>query len=353
VQVMELPGQSEAQVDLSEVAGVSVSQEAAPAAIPASGCSPGPSQRQRVKVTLHVYYQKQMAFDEHGKRRQRTMGSGFTWEAKKLMQDLLCIYHVGVVVRGREYAFGNYRGLNAIIVGSESSGICSHDPQKAGPHNVFKQEVASGSTFLSPDQILEIAEDLANSSFSRRSYDRIHHNCTDFAREFCSRLGAEEPPEWCSRAATTARMIVSKEEEPQCEPVPAAAAAAAVTPNAERGGGSPDFGFPAKTASSTSQHAARAASVDAPRRLTSRALIPVPVEVVRTRPQHILGLPHGSSVQMSVVSPSPAQPIQPLLAPPPTSQPLQPSVDKQSRPAGGDAESCSPKTPLKHQHTTL
>jgi len=357
VQVAELAGPIEAPAAPAEVNGILVSEESATAAIPASGSSYGPSQssQQPAQVTLHVYYQKQMTFDENGKRRQRTMGSGFTWEAKKLMQDLLCIYHVGVVVHGREYAFGNYRGSNSILMGSENSGICSHDPQKAGPHNVFKQEVALGSTHLSVDQVLENAEDLANSSYPRRSYDRIHHNCTDFAREFCKRLGAEEPPEWCARAANTARMIVSKEEELQCEPVraDATAAAAATLPDGELGSGCSAAAVLAQTTSPTSKQPARAASVDVPRRLTSRALVPVPVEVVRTRPQLSHGSLQGSSVQMGVMPPTLAIPLQPILAPSLVSQPLLPSGDRQSRPAGGEVESCSPKTPLRtHHHTT-
>jgi len=160
-------------------------------------------------ISLNVYWQRPIAFDENGRAQRRPGGvvPELFWH-QKLVRDILGIYHVGVVVHGVEYTFGNYHAPHSHQLGGAAGGVVAHTPAQAGPHNVVKQSVPMGITRMAEGQVAEIAMDLSLTDFVRQSYNRVENNCVDFAREFCCRLGVEvEFPTWCHRASTTAKLI--------------------------------------------------------------------------------------------------------------------------------------------------
>lgn len=160
----------------------------------------------RAPVFLNVYWQRRVEFDEQGRVSRQLGGDDLTW-GKKWLKDVLGIFHVGVEVHGDEYTFGNYHGAGSRQIGSASSGVFRHDPQRPGPHCVFKQAVAMRNTSKARQQVEALCEEFGNSSFSKASYNRIHHNCVDFSRTLTAELGCEDIPAWCHRAAATAKML--------------------------------------------------------------------------------------------------------------------------------------------------
>lgn len=187
-----------------------LAEEPTPAAIPASGAGSGWASRQKAEVHCNVYYLRPVTFNEHNRVSTMLSENDYKWQLHKLKEDSIGRYHVGVVVRDREYVFGNYRAPNSVLHGGEESGICAHDPQKAGPQYVFKQAESLGHTALTVEQIDRIADDLGNDAFKRNTYVKLDHNCVDFAKVFCQRLSVQEPPPWCSWAADTARAAKAK-----------------------------------------------------------------------------------------------------------------------------------------------
>jgi len=186
--------------------GLSVCAEPAPAAVPLSTSAvPMHAARQPAEVTLDVYYQRAVAF-ENGRVRTGMRGPALSM-AEKAWKDMIGVYHVGVAVRGVEYAFGMSRGYNSRRLGSLENGVFVHEVQRAGPGNVFKQAVGLGTTQLSAEQVEDVARNLGESLFVRTSYNRIHHNCVDFAKHLCKALGAQEPPSWSYRGANIAKTL--------------------------------------------------------------------------------------------------------------------------------------------------
>jgi hypothetical protein len=123
------------------------------------------------------------------------------------MKDVLGIYHVGLEVHGAEYTFGNYHAKNSRPLGGVLSGVCAHEPQRAGPRYVLKDSIYLGTTAWTSAQVQEAAEQLGSRTFTSTSYDKINHNCVDFVRSLGALLGATELPLWCYRASSMARLL--------------------------------------------------------------------------------------------------------------------------------------------------
>merc|ERR1719188_1636600 len=64
-----------------------------------------------------------------------------------------------------------------------------------------------GSTSKARQQVEALCEEFGNSSWSKASYNRIHHNCVDFSRTLTAELGCEDIPKWCYRGAATAKLL--------------------------------------------------------------------------------------------------------------------------------------------------
>eukprot|EP00747_Dinoflagellata_sp_TGD_P116099 gnl/TRDRNA2_/TRDRNA2_172288_c0_seq4.p1 gnl/TRDRNA2_/TRDRNA2_172288_c0~~gnl/TRDRNA2_/TRDRNA2_172288_c0_seq4.p1 ORF type:complete len:731 (+),score=62.05 gnl/TRDRNA2_/TRDRNA2_172288_c0_seq4:319-2193(+) len=159
-----------------------------------------------VPVNLNVYWQRPVTFDEHGRVVRQLGGGELTW-GNKFLKDVLGVYHVGIEVHGVEYCFGNYHAPQAKQIGGPDSGVFLHEPQKPGPHCVFKQAVSLGMTPHSPGKVQDICAKFGDGQFKRSSYKRIAHNCTDFARLLASSLGVGDLPLWCYRGAATAKAL--------------------------------------------------------------------------------------------------------------------------------------------------
>lgn len=157
-------------------------------------------------VFLNVYWQRGLAYNEQGRALRRLGGEGLSWTGK-LLKDTLGVYHVGVEAHGVEYAFGNSRAPGSRQLGGEASGVFAHPPRRPGPRYVFKQAVGLGNTELSAWEVEEHGADLGSCYFPQDSYERVGHNCADFARWLSARLGTDELPMWCYRAAAFARLL--------------------------------------------------------------------------------------------------------------------------------------------------
>lgn len=160
-------------------------------------------------VSLSIYWQRPVAFDEHGrvKRRHGHPSTKLTWD-QKLLRDILGVYHLGVVVHGVEYAFGNSHAPYCRRLGGEAGGVVAHRPCQAGPQNVFKDACRMGTTSMTAEHVDEIVEQLSAVKFAAAHYNRLSHNCVDFAEELCSWLGVvSEIPSWCHRGLTMARLM--------------------------------------------------------------------------------------------------------------------------------------------------
>jgi len=156
-------------------------------------------------VSVNVYWQRSVAFDEQG-RVVRRLGDELSW-GKKLVKDIIGVYHIGVEVHSDEYTFGTYHAPSMKQIGDEGSGVCRHDPQRPGPQFVFKLGHPIGFTAKTREQVKEICEELGKGSWGKSSYNRIHHNCVDFARALCEKLGAGDIPLWCYRGAAAAKLL--------------------------------------------------------------------------------------------------------------------------------------------------
>merc|ERR1719440_935468 len=65
-----------------------------------------------------------------------------------------------------------------------------------------------GPTSLTADQVEEIARQLGSSEYRRSSYNRLQHNCVDFAQDLCARMQVSgEFPAWCHRGSSTVRQL--------------------------------------------------------------------------------------------------------------------------------------------------
>jgi len=185
--------------------GLSICAEPAPSVVPSSNAAPMHAARQPAEVTLSVYYQRAVAF-ENGRVRTGMGGPNLSI-GDKLWKTIVGIYHVGVAVRGVEYTFAMSRGYNSRRLGSPENGVFAHDAARAGPGNVLRESVSLGTTQLSAEQVEEQARDLGEGPFLRKSYNKIHHNCVDFAKVFCNAIGAQEPPSWSYRGANIAKTL--------------------------------------------------------------------------------------------------------------------------------------------------
>jgi hypothetical protein len=159
-----------------------------------------------VSVILNVYYQRSVNFDEHGRAIRRAGGDELGWR-QKLMKDVLGVYHVGLQVHGTEYGFGNYRAPGSRQLGGPHSGVFSHEPQRPGPHCVFKQSETLGITSASAAQIEDICAAMGSSDWHKHSYNKFNHNCVDFVKVLSMKLGAGEVPAWCYRGQAMGKAL--------------------------------------------------------------------------------------------------------------------------------------------------
>lgn len=113
------------------------------------------------------------------------------------------IFHVGVVIFGIEWSFGES------LEGKNRTGLFFCPPGFAG--HVFKT-LEIGQTTLSPAQVDTILHRLEN-EWRSSDYHILHRNCNHFAQRFCDLLSTITPlrvPSWCNRAARVSDKIVPR-----------------------------------------------------------------------------------------------------------------------------------------------
>lgn len=104
------------------------------------------------------------------------------------------LLHSGVVINGREYAYGGHdkRGV---------TGVYWTKPKTLPPGGTFKSEILHGFTLSPPSEIDAIIHEVSN-EFQGTSYNLLTKNCNHFTAYLCQRLTGRSGPSWLNRAAS-------------------------------------------------------------------------------------------------------------------------------------------------------
>ncbi|CRK18842.1 hypothetical protein BN1708_003186 [Verticillium longisporum] len=104
------------------------------------------------------------------------------------------LLHSGVVINGREYAYGGHdrRGM---------TGVYWTSPKTEPPGGTFKCEILHGFTFMTEEEIEKILDDVSK-EFQGTSYNLLTRNCNHFTSELCLKLTGQSGPGWLNRAAS-------------------------------------------------------------------------------------------------------------------------------------------------------
>lgn len=104
------------------------------------------------------------------------------------------LLHSGVVINGREYAYGGHekRGM---------TGVYWTQPKSEPPGGTFKCEILHGFTLRPHDEIEAILKE-ASEAFLGTSYNLLNKNCNHFTQYLCEKLTGRSGPSWLNRAAS-------------------------------------------------------------------------------------------------------------------------------------------------------
>ena len=104
------------------------------------------------------------------------------------------LLHSGVVVNGREYAYGGHDrpGL---------TGVYWTKPKTEPPGGTFKCEILHGFTLASEEEI-DTALREASDEFLGTTYNLLTRNCNHFTSHICQKLTGTPAPGWLNRAAS-------------------------------------------------------------------------------------------------------------------------------------------------------
>ncbi|KAF2761547.1 DUF862-domain-containing protein [Pseudovirgaria hyperparasitica] len=104
------------------------------------------------------------------------------------------LLHSGVVINGREYAYGGHdkQGL---------TGVYWTRPKSEPPGGTFRCELLQGFSFLA-DNELDIIIQEASQKFQGTSYNLLTNNCNHFTSYLCQALTSRPAPSWLNRAAS-------------------------------------------------------------------------------------------------------------------------------------------------------
>lgn len=124
------------------------------------------------------------------------------------------LLHSGVVINGKEYAYGGhpYRG---------KTGVYWTVPKTEPPGGTFKSEILHGFTVRPQDEIEVILKE-ASEAFPGTSYNLLSNNCNHFTQYLCEKLTGRSGPTWLNRAASIGvalPCVVPRDwvEPPDCE----------------------------------------------------------------------------------------------------------------------------------------
>jgi len=104
------------------------------------------------------------------------------------------LLHSGVVINGKEYAYGGHdkRGM---------TGVYWTKPRTEPPGGTFKAELLQGFTLAPQDEIDTIIKE-ASEAFQGTSYNLLSKNCNHFTSYLCQKLTGRPGPGWLNRAAS-------------------------------------------------------------------------------------------------------------------------------------------------------
>ena len=104
------------------------------------------------------------------------------------------LLHSGVVINGREYAYGGHdkRGV---------TGVYWTKPKTEPPGGTFKCEILHGFTLATQEE-MEITLREASEEFLGTSYNLLTKNCNHFTSYLCKKLTGNPGPGWLNRAAS-------------------------------------------------------------------------------------------------------------------------------------------------------
>ncbi|KAI1375712.1 DUF862-domain-containing protein [Hypoxylon crocopeplum] len=104
------------------------------------------------------------------------------------------LLHSGVVINGKEYAYGGHdqRGV---------TGVYWTRPKTEPPGGTFRTEILHGFTFATQAEIDSIVRH-ASDEFLGTAYNLLTKNCNHFTSYLCQKLTGRPGPGWLNRAAS-------------------------------------------------------------------------------------------------------------------------------------------------------
>lgn len=104
------------------------------------------------------------------------------------------LLHTGVVINGKEYAYGGHDRRNV-------TGVYWTKPKTEPPGGTFKCEILQGFTLASQSEIDAIIRE-SSEEFLGTSYNLLTKNCNHYTAYLCQKLTGRPGPGWLNRAAS-------------------------------------------------------------------------------------------------------------------------------------------------------
>ncbi|KAG6025071.1 hypothetical protein E4U41_001618 [Claviceps citrina] len=104
------------------------------------------------------------------------------------------LLHSGVVINGKEYAYGGHDKHDV-------TGVYWTKPKTEPPGGTFRCEILHGFTLATQEEI-NSALRAASEEFLGTSYNLLTRNCNHFTSHLCQKLTGDPGPGWLNRAAS-------------------------------------------------------------------------------------------------------------------------------------------------------
>ncbi|KAI0798985.1 PPPDE putative peptidase domain-containing protein [Xylaria sp. FL0064] len=104
------------------------------------------------------------------------------------------LLHSGVVINGKEYAYGGHDRPGV-------TGVYWTQPKTDPPGGTFRTEILQGFTFATQAEIDSIVH-RASLEFDGSAYNILTRNCNHFTSYLCQKLTGRPGPPWLNRAAS-------------------------------------------------------------------------------------------------------------------------------------------------------